>query len=195
MTLPTERLEAIVREKRAASGAPGIAVGVVARGELAWFLGSGWADLDRGTSPSEHSLARVASVTKTFTATAVLQLRDRGLLSLEDPLELHLPEFGEAQERGGHRREVTIRALLTHRSGLVTESPGTSWDGPNFPSMAEILAALPRTAVVIPRYTIWKYSNLGFALLGEVVARRSGQAYVDYLQSQVFEPLGLTETA
>ena len=195
MKLPVDRLESITLERRAASGAPGIAVGIVADGELAWFLGAGWADLDSGTRPSEHSLARVASVTKTFTATAVLQLRDRGLLSLDDPLDAHLPEFAQVLERGGRRREVTIRALLTHRSGLVTESPPTSWDEPRFPGMAEILAALPETAVVVPANTAWKYSNLAFALLGEVVARRSGEPYADYVQAHVFDPLGLTESA
>ena len=195
MKLPVDRLEDITLAKRAATGAPEIAVGIVAEGELAWFLGAGWADLDSGTRPSEHSLARVASVTKTFTATAVLQLRDRGLLSLDDPLDAHLPEFAQVRERGGRRREVTIRALLTHRSGLVTKSPPTSWDQPSFPGMTEILAALPETAVVVPANTTWKYSNLAFALLGEVVARRSGEPYADYVQEHVVDPLGLAESA
>ncbi len=190
-----ERLEAILLEKREASGTPGIAAGILAGGELAWFGGAGWADPEGRVTPTEHSIARVASVTKTFTATAILQLRDRGLLALNDPLERHVPEFAAVQERGGRRSDVTIRAILTHRSGLETESPTTSWDVPAFGDMAAILAALPETAVVIPAMTIWKYSNLGFALLGEVIARRAGLPYAEYVRAEIFEPLGLRETA
>ena len=189
--LPTDRLHDLVAAKRAEHGVPGIAAGVVLGDNLAWFDGDGWADLETGLPPVERSLARVASVTKTFTATAVLQLVDRGLLRLDDPLELHLPEFGQAVERGGRRAEVTIRRLLTHRSGLITESPPTNWGEPRFPSMPEILAAMPQTAVVARPDVAGKYSNLAFALLGEVVARHAGRGYVDYVQAEIFDPLKL----
>ncbi len=136
-------------------------------------------------------------MTKTFTATAVLQLRDRGLLSLDDPLERHLPEFTAVRETGGRRADVTLRRLLTHRSGLVTESPPTRWDGthgPDFPTTEAILAALPETAVVIAADSAPKYSNLAFALLGEVVRRLDGRPYAAYVRDEVFEPLGMTDS-
>jgi D-alanyl-D-alanine carboxypeptidase len=191
--LPTDRLHELVAAKRAEHGVPGIAAGVVLGEDLAWFDGNGWADLETGLPPVERSLARVASVTKTFTATAVLQLVDRGNLRLDDPLEMHLPEFGQVLERGGRRADVTIRRLLTHRSGLVTESPPTNWGDPSFPSMPEILAALPRTAVFAPPDVAGKYSNLAFALLGEVVARLSGRTYVEFVRAEIFEPLELRD--
>jgi CubicO group peptidase (beta-lactamase class C family) len=191
--LPIDRLHELVASKREAYHVPGIAAGVVLGDDLAWFAGDGWADLETRISPTERSLARVGSVTKTFTATAVLQLKDRGQLELDDPLERHLPEFGQARERGGRRDDVTIRRLLTHRSGLVTESPPTSWAAPWFPSMTEVLDALPETGVVAPPDLAGKYSNLGFGLLGEVVTRLSGRPHADYVRAAMFDPLGLAD--
>ena len=193
--LMTDRLEALAAQRRRDLGVPGLAVGIVVDGDLAWFAGLGWADVDRSVPPTPRSLARVASVTKTFTATAILQIRDRGLLRLDDPLERHLPEFAVVREDGGRRSDVTIRAILTHRSGLVTESPPTRWDTPSFPTMAEIIAALPDTAVAVAAESEWKYSNLGFGLLGEVVARLGGRPYVEHVRAEIFEPLGMGDSA
>jgi CubicO group peptidase (beta-lactamase class C family) len=195
--LPSDRLHELVALKRAEAGLPGFAAGIVADGGLAWFSGQGRANLARDDAPVERSLGRVASVTKTFTATAILQLVDRGLVSLEDPLERHVPEFSAVQECGGRRADVTLRRLLTHRSGLVTESPPTRWDGPagpEFPTPADLLAALPRTAVVIPADSAFKYSNLAFALLGEVVARVGGRPYATHVQEAIFDPLGMADS-
>lgn len=195
--LPSDRLHGLVALKRAQAGLPAVVAGIVAEEALAWFSGQGRADLDGATAPTERSLGRVASVTKTFTATAVLQLVDRGLVSLDDPLERHVPEFAAVEERGGRRADVTLRRLLTHRSGLVTESPPTRWDGPggpDFPTGADILAALPETAVVIPADSAFKYSNLAFALLGEVVARRAGRPCEEHVQAEILDPLGMTDS-
>jgi CubicO group peptidase (beta-lactamase class C family) len=190
--LHPDRLAALTEAAWLGADVPGVVAGLVIDGELAWWHGVGRADLDRPDPPNADSLARVASITKPFTATAILQLRDEGLLSLDDPLERYLPEFGAVQERGGGRRaDVTLRRLLTHRSGLVTESPPTRWSEPRFPSRDEVLAALPETAVVIPADSAWKYSNLGFGLLGEVIARVGGRPYAEHLQEAILAPLGM----
>jgi len=196
--LPSDRLHELVALKHAEAGLPGVVAGIVADDGLAWFSGQGRADLATDAAPAERSLGRVASVTKTFTATAILQCVDRGLVSLDDPLEQHLPEFGAVKERGGGRRvDVTLRRLLTHRPGLVTESPLTRWDGvlgPDFPTSTALLEALPETAVVIPADSASKYSNLAFALLGEVVARRTGVPYAAHVQESIFDPLGMADS-
>ena len=87
-------LEQVVNDERL----PGLSVGIVVDQELAWSRGLGTRDLATGEPADEHTLHRVASITKTLTTAAVLQLRDRGRLSLDDPLERHLPEFAEARE-------------------------------------------------------------------------------------------------
>jgi CubicO group peptidase (beta-lactamase class C family) len=89
---------------------------------------------------------------------------------------------------------VTIRRMLSHRSGLVTESPLPSWDALEFPSREDVLAALPQTEIVIPQDSAFKYSNLAFGLLGEVISRLSGRPYFEYMQAEILEPLGLTSS-
>ena len=185
-----QELEQLVLDDRL----PGLAVGIVEDQELAWFRGFGASDLATGQPANEHTLHRVASITKTLTTAAVLQLRDEDLLALDDPLEQHLPEFSAVQETAGLRREVTIRRLLTHRSGLVTETPLPTWGADEFPTREEVLAALPQTEIVLPSDHAFKYSNLAFGLLGEVVARLSGRDYFEHVQSRLLDPLGMTDS-
>ena len=175
-------------------GSPGLASGILREGELVWARGFGVADLAAGNRPNEKTIARVASITKTFTATAIMQLRDRGLLDLDDPVTAHLPEFGKVLETGGRVADVTLRRMLTHYSGLSAETALMSWGAEEFPGLGEVLGALPRTEVVIAADSQWKYSNLAFGLLGEVVSRLSGADYVSYVRENVIEPLGMVST-
>ncbi len=187
-------IEHLAETKVAKYRLPGMALGIVRDQELAWFGGFGAADLDLGKKPTEHTIARIASVTKTFTMTAIMQLRDQGRLNLEDPLVQHIPEFASARAVRGGLEGVTLRRLLTHRSGLVTESPTHGWNDLDFPSREEMLAKLPETGVVIPQDSAFKYSNLAFGLLGEVVYRITGTPYTEYVHANIIEPLGLTST-
>lgn len=173
---------------------PGIAAGIVRDRSLAWSAGYGFADIESRRRPDSLTVSRVASVTKTFTTLAILQLRDHGLLTLEDPLVLHLPEFSAAGQRAGRLEDVTLKRMLTHRSGLTTEPPLPGWESLDFPSMSAILEAMPQVEVVIPQDSAFKYSNFAFALLGEVIARLSGRPYTDYVQDNILGPLGMTHT-
>lgn len=188
------QIERLAQTKVAEHRLPGLAVGIVRGRELAWFGGFGAADLDSGAQPTEETIARVASVTKTFTTTAILRLRDEGRLRLKDPLARHVPEFASARAVRGDVEGVTLRRLLTHRSGLVTESPTRAWSDLDFPSREEMLAKLPETGIVIAQDSAFKYSNLAFGLLGEVVYRVTGTPYTEYVLANIIEPLGLTST-
>ena len=188
------QIERLAQTKVADNRLPGMALGIVRDQELVWFGGFGAADLDSGTRPTAETIARVASVTKTFTATAIMQLRDEGRLQLEDPLAKHVPEFASARAVRGDIEGVTLRRLLTHRSGLVTESPTQGWDALDFPSREEVLARLPETGIVIPQDSAFKYSNLAFGLLGEVVYRVTGTPCTEYVLANIIEPLGLKST-
>ena len=187
-------IERLAQTKVAEHRLPGMALGIVRDRQLAWFGGFGAADLDSGARPTEETIARVASVTKTFTTTAILRLRDEGRLTLEDPLARHVPEFASARAVRGDLEGVTLRRLLTHRSGLVTESPTRGWSALDFPSREEVLASLPETGIVIAQDSAFKYSNLAFGLLGEVVYRVTGTPYTEYVHANIIEPLGLTST-
>ena len=191
LTNAIPQIETLARQTLDRYRLPGIGLGIVRDGGLAWFGGYGHADLERAEPPSADSLARVASVTKTFTAAAIVQLRDTGKLALDDPLVRHIPEFSQVQVRAGTLEGVTLRRMLTHRAGLTTESPIDGWSALRFPTRDEVLAALPDTEVVIPQDSAWKYSNLAYGLLGEVIRRVSDRSYEAYLQAHLFEPLSM----
>jgi CubicO group peptidase (beta-lactamase class C family) len=126
---------------------------------------------------------RVGSITKTFTAAAIMQLRDAGKLDLEDTLDRHV-------EGAAHR--PTIRRLLSHASGLQRETQDDSWLTFHFAQPDELLETLDQAEMVLPSGARFHYSNLAFALLGIVVERASGMRYVDYVRERLFEPLQLT---
>ncbi|WP_201754266.1 serine hydrolase domain-containing protein [Micromonospora rubida] len=130
---------------------------------------------------------RIGSVTKTFTAVLVLQCRDAGLLDLDDPVGRHLdvPAHGE----------LTVRRLLSHTSGLQREPHGDVWDTLAAPDVDALLADLARAERVLPPARRYHYSNLGMALLGQLVARLRGGAWAEVLGERVLAPLGLTATA
>jgi len=184
-------LAAYVKENRL----PGATAGVVHDGRLAWSGSAGFADVASRLVADPSTLHRVASITKTFTATAVLQLRDDGLLGLDDPVVAHIPELAAAVPAAGPIEAVTIRLLLAHQSGFQSEPPGTDWSSGRYEG--DVAVNLSRVAEIgtrVPVSTQEKYSNLGYQLLGEVVARASGASFAEHLRTRITEPLGMTRT-
>jgi CubicO group peptidase (beta-lactamase class C family) len=176
-----------VRERRV----PGATAGVVLGDELAWSLPYGFTELETGVPAGRHTLYRVASITKTFTGAAVVLLRDEGRLHLDDPLVAHLSEFAAATNPYGPIEEVTIRRLLTHESGLPVESPLFDWAGRGYPPMPDILASLDDVVLPVPPDSAFKYSNLGYQLLGELVARLAEIPYEAFVEERLLGPLGM----
>lgn len=181
-----------VREHRL----PGAAVGVVHGDELVWSAGVGFSDVAGRRAPDARTLYRIASITKTFTGTAIMQLRDEGRLHLDDPAVAHVPELRAAESAFGPLETVTIRRLLSHESGLVGDPPGTDWNAPSYQGdMARNLERVAEIGTRVPPSTQQKYSNLGYQILGEIVARVSGVPYAAYVQEAILTPLGLGSTA
>lgn len=178
-------LERILRETQA-ERLPSVSAAVVRRGELVWAAAVGCADAEAGCESTPETQYRIGSITKTFTTVAVMQLREEGLLDLDDPLERHLPEAGE--------ESPTLRRLLSHASGLQREPPGEMWETHESPSVEQLLAGLDRAERVLEPQTRHHYSNLAFALLGEVVARAAGRPYREHVDERIVGPLGLVRT-
>ena len=156
---------------------PSVVAGVLQGGELAWTGAVGGAVDDR---------YRIGSITKTVTAVAVLQARDEGLLALDDPIGSLIPETGYG--------DVTVRQLLAHTGGLQSEPVGSWWERSPGVDFATLVAANDGSrAVGAPGD--FHYSNLGFALLGEAVARLHGTTWWDVVSSRVLGPLGLRHTS
>ena len=171
---------------------PGAAVGIVHGDRLAWSAGVGFADIAGRRAPDITTLYRIASITKTFTGTAIMQLRDEGLLHLDDPAAVHLPELAAAASPFGAIEIVTIRRMLSHESGLQSDPPGTDWWVPTYEGSVERnLARAGEVATTLPPNTQQKYSNLAYQLLGEIVARRSGVSYPEYVRTRILEPLSM----
>jgi CubicO group peptidase (beta-lactamase class C family) len=164
---------------------PSVVASVFRRGDLLWQDSSGFADVEAGRLASPETQYRIGSITKTFTAVCVLQLRDAGALALDDPLTDHLPESSHAP---------TLRGLLTHSSGLQREPPGEIWETLQLPTRDELVAVAAEAEQLLAPGSWWHYSNLAFALLGEVVARKTGSTWDDALRERVLEPLGLSRT-
>jgi CubicO group peptidase (beta-lactamase class C family) len=174
---------------------PGAAVGVVHGDALAWSAGIGFADVASRRAPDASTLHRVASITKTFTGTAILQLRDEGRLRLDDPAAAYLPELRDAASPFGPIESVTIRRMLSHESGLAGDPPDTDWSLPAYEGDAgRNLARAAEIGTRVPPNTQQKYSNLAYQLLGEIVARVSGTTYVDHVRREILEPLGMSRS-
>lgn len=188
-----DMLAAWIEAQLAYSGVPGLSIGIVHDQALVWARGFGHADLGRREPATPDTLYRIASITKLFTSTAILQLRDAGALRLDDPLVQHLPWF-RIDSSHADAPVITIRHLLTHTSGLPREAGFPYWSDGAFPSPEEIRAKLPQLQAALPAETAWKYSNLGLTLAGEVVAAVSGRPYAEYVAQRILEPLGMQRT-
>jgi len=177
------------------NGLPGATAGVVCGDELAWAAGAGFADLGAQVASDPGTLYRIASITKTFTGTAVMQLRDVGRLDLDDSAVKYLPELRGAVSPFAAIEAVTIRRMLCHESGLAAEPPGTDWSGPVYQGDPKVTLARPGDiAVMLPPNAQHKYSDLAYQLLGEIVTRVSAVPYDRYVRELILDPLGMSAT-
>ena len=205
-------LDATLNRFVSRNGRPGAVAGVVHGDELVWAGGAGLADLGaQGTGGSgtqgtggpgtrvsggAGTLYRIASITKTFTGTAVMQLRDAGRLELDDPAVKYLPELRGAVSPFAAIEAVTIRRMLSHEAGLAAEPPGTDWSVPVYQGDPQLTLARPGDIVLmLPPNAQHKYSDLGYQLLGEIVTRVSGIPYHRYVRDLILDPLGMAATS
>jgi CubicO group peptidase (beta-lactamase class C family) len=186
------KLAAYVKERRL----PGASAGVVVGDRLVWSGGYGFADIAARRPPDARTLYRIASITKTFTGTAIMQLRDEGKLHLDDAAVSYLPELREAISPFGPIETVTIRRLLSHESGLMGDPPDTDWTVDRYEASPKVnLARAAEIGARIPPNTQQKYSNFGYQLLGEIVERVSGISYPEYVHRHILRPLGMESTS
>ena len=168
---------------------PGMAYGIVEAGRLVHAGGFGEQRLG-GPVPGAGTVFRIASMTKSFTAAAVLALRDGGQLALDDPAEQFVPELRGLARPTPDSPRVSVRHLLTMTAGFPTDDPwGDRQQGLPLAEFSAFLAAGPSFAWAPG--TRFEYSNLGYAILGRVITAVSGQAYPDFVRDRLLRPLGL----
>ncbi|MGC9667971.1 serine hydrolase [Planosporangium sp. 12N6] len=176
-----------------AGGQPGIAYGIVAGGELVHADGIGERRLG-GPAPDADTVFRIASMTKSFTSSAVLLLRDRGALRLDDLVETYVPELAGLKGPTADSPALTVRHLLTMAGGLPTDDPwGDRQQGLPLPAFADLLRG--GLSFAWAPGTRFEYSNLGYALLGLVASAAAGMPYRDFVTDHLLTPLGLARTA
>jgi CubicO group peptidase (beta-lactamase class C family) len=169
----------------------GMSIGVQRGGDVLVTKGYGFADIENDVPATAETVYRIGSVTKQFTAAAVMQLVESGAIDLDDPMTVYLPDY----PMQGH--VVTIRHLLTHTSGIKSYTGLEEWQ----PTMRldltdeELVALFSDEPFDFAPGERYLYNNSAFYLLGMVVARVSGESYRDYLLTHIFEPLGLTSSS
>lgn len=158
----------------------------------------GLADVASGRAVDSNTIYHWASITKTFTAIAIMQLRDRGLLSLDDPIVKYVPELREVHDTFGSIDEITIRHLLSHSAGFRNGTWPWGGDKPWHPfeptRWSQLVAMMPYTEILFKPGTRFSYSNPGFIYLGRVIEQLSGDDYEVYMEKNVLRPLGMNHS-
>jgi CubicO group peptidase (beta-lactamase class C family) len=172
------------------AGVPAVQIAVSERGQIIYSEAFGVTDKENATAATARSVLQIGSITKQFTAAAILRLAERGALTLDDRIEKFVPEF---DPRG---RTITVRQLLSHTSGLAR-----TWYPPNTPvngtlpvTRQQTIQALNGQPFLSPPGTQWSYSNAGYTLLGYAIESITGMSYADFIRTELALPLGLLDT-
>jgi len=186
-------LDALFAAKMKESGATGAAIGIILDGELAYQRGFGVRDLSSRAPVDGDTVFRVASMTKSFTALAVLKLRDEGRVELDGPAQRYWPALSALKAPTQDAPPISLRLLLTNAAGLAYDD---LWGAVTFGRSDEGLDGLLQSGVQLSTTpgTRYAYSNLGWALLGKVVERVAGRSYRAYVTEDVLRPLGMTSS-
>jgi serine beta-lactamase-like protein LACTB len=193
--LPEKRLqiEMAVSRFMSANSLPGMGAAVLLEGEPVWSAGFGMSDLEDSAPATSSTLFRLGSISKPITATAILQLSERGKLDLDAPVQKYCPAFLQKEW------PITSRELLGHLGGIRHYNADGKGDIPedsarHFRSMEESLQIFARDPLVAKPGTKFSYSTYGYTLLGCVLEGAASEKYVDYVRENIFKPAGMAET-
>lgn len=179
-------------------GLVGASLAWVRDGKLEVIETTGLADRASGAPVTRDTIYHWASITKTFTAVAIMQLRDQGKLTLDDPIVDYVPELALVHNPHGKMRDITIRHLLSHsagfRGGTWPWGGDKAWHPFEPPAWEQVAAMMPYTEILFPPGTRYSYSNPGIIFLGRVIERLSGEPFETYIDKQILRPLGMRDT-
>jgi len=187
-----------LRDTLAAAGMVGSAWAFLLRGEPLGWETFGFPDLETDRPVNQGTIFHWGSITKTLTAIAIFQLRDRGLLHLGDPILTYVPELAQVHNPYGPMEEITLRHLLSHSAGF--RGPTWPWGGdepwhPHEPTeWDQLVAMMPYTEILFPPGSRFSYSNPGFVFLGQVVERLTGEDWEVYVEKNILRPLQMHES-
>ncbi len=192
MTTSAAQIDEAVRSYLAHTGVIGLAIAVAQRGEMVFCEGYGVQDLETRRPVTPETLFHLASIVKTMTSTAIMQLREAGKLDLDDPVVTHLPYFRVADPRS---EQITIRQCLSHTSGIPHPNDW-GWERPEFDDAAlerHVRSLADQSLIDLPPGKT-SYSDDAYNVLGALISHVSGMSYEAYLRQHLFAPLGMTRT-
>jgi CubicO group peptidase (beta-lactamase class C family) len=192
VTLLQAELEPKIAEVIKSGRLPGFAIGVVKNGKLIYAKGFGVAKLGASTPVTSRSLFHMASVTKTFVATAVMQLVEQGKIDLDSPITKYLPYFKMDDER---YRDIKVRQMLSHTSG-IPDTTNYHWDQPEYDDKAleRFVRSTANQKLIFAPGEKFAYSNTAYEILGDLIAKVSGETFEDYVQHHILTPLGMKDS-
>jgi len=188
----SKALEPLIQHELAGKQLPAISIALVDDQQIVWAQGFGYADPGAKVPATANTVYRAGSVSKLFTDIGVMQLVEQGELQLDRPVTDYLPEFHPKNPFG---TPITLRELMSHRSGLVREPPIGHYFDPTEPSVATTVKSLNETTLVYAPGTHTKYSNAGITVVGYVLERLKAEPYAKYLKSAVLRPIGMETSA
>ena len=185
-------LDRFIRHEMAEKQLPGLSIALVEGQNVVWSRGFGFASQRDSTPATARTVYRVGSVSKLFTDIGVMQMVERGTLDLDAPVTRYVPGF---HPTGAGAATISLRQLMSHRSGLVREPPVGHYFDSSSPSLEETVRSLNDTRLVYPPTAKTKYSNAGVAVVGRVLAATAQKPFGEYLAAAVLRPMGLTDSA
>lgn len=186
------KIEALIAETMREGNVPGVAVAVTEGSEITYARGHGVMNVETQVAVTPRTLFHLASVTKTFVATAILQLAERGKLDIHEPVVTYLPYLQLHDER---YRDITIAQMLSHTSGMPdTEEYG--WDRPEYDdgALERYVRSLGTLILVAPPGERYAYSNIAFEVLGDVIATVSAMPFEEYVRHAILRPLRMVQS-
>ncbi len=186
-------IDRLMRTFAESSNVPGIAYGIIIDGKLAHIGTAGLRDVAAKSMVDTSTVFRIASMTKSFTALSILQLRDAGKLSLDAPAERYVPQLARLRYPTSDSPRITVRDLLSHSAGFPEDNP---WGDQQLAATDAELSRMIEAGIPFSTSpaTGYEYSNFGFAILGRIVVNVSGMPYPRYVRERVLLPLGMTST-
>ena len=186
-------IDKLFKDYANANQLPGVAYGLVVDGKLVHKGNIGYTDIEKKIPVTSSSLFRIASMSKSFAAMAILKLRDEGKLDLDAPAYLYIPELKNLKYPTSDAPHITVRHLMTHGAGFPEDNP---WGDRQLADTDKDLLDFIGKQISFsnPPGIAYEYSNLGFALLGKIITNVSGTQYQEYIKKNIWEPLGMKTT-
>ncbi|MCW0482991.1 serine hydrolase domain-containing protein [Gaoshiqia sediminis] len=183
--------EALIIKKMESDQIIGVNAVILVDDSVIWKRSFGYADKENNVPMAEHTVVNIASATKTFTVLAIMQLQEKGLLDINQPINKYLPQF-DPLTRGENLDDVTVKSVITHSSGIQTDvlKNGDLGSG----KYTDVLGFINESYLLYPPGLVESYSNSGYNILGHLIKQVSGQDYPEYIHENIFAPLGMSSS-